>query len=519
MPTAPDLCGIVLEGRYELHELIGEGAFGRVYRGRDRRLARDVAVKVIKPWWAEDPRWVARFEREAQMLARVNDPGIVQIFDVGDGDEALYYVAELVEGESLAARLERGAFTPAEATSVALGLCRALAGAHAQGIVHRDVKPANVLLGVDGRVKVGDFGVARLAQATATSGAQAVLGTPRYMSPEQAAGGTVTAASDVYGVGVILYEMLAGRAPFEAESVIELAVRHLNDRPPPLPPHVPEQLRDVVERALRKRPEARFADAGAMAAALAPLPQAPQGRPDPSADERSTAVLPVLAAATLVDTRRHGGPPPRERQRRSLLPGLLGAGIALVAAGIVVLLALVLIDARKQNVTVPRVVGSSLASARGALSRGDLKARVVAVPSPGGIAGEVVRQLPTAGAHAPHGATVTLTIAQAPRWRTVASFVSHGSGDGQSPSFRIRGSRWRLRYSMGYDGTCTLLLYCFAPSADVYDLGSGGTLDSFDLGKGEQKTRTIDSGPGRYQVSVSAGDDRAHWAMTVQDFY
>jgi hypothetical protein len=141
------------------------------------------------------------------------------------------------------------------------------------------------------------------------------------------------------------------------------------------------------------------------------------------------------------------------------------------------------------------------------------------VPLPGGTAGEVVRQAPTAGTRAAHGATVTLTVAQAPRWRTVASFVSHGNGEGESPPFRIRGSRWRLRYAMGYDGTCTLLFYCFAPSADVFDLSAGDTLDSFDLGKGDRQTRTIASGPGRYQVSVSAGHDHAHWAMTVQDFY
>jgi serine/threonine protein kinase len=157
MPVAPDLVGSALDGRYELHELIGEGAFGRVYRGLDRRLHREVAVKVIKPWWAEDSVWVERFEREARLLARVSDPGIVQIFDIGHAEQGPYYVAELVAGESLAERLSRGPIPLAEALSVAERLCRALASAHSRGVVHCDVKPANVLLGDDGAVKVGDF--------------------------------------------------------------------------------------------------------------------------------------------------------------------------------------------------------------------------------------------------------------------------------------------------------------------------------------------------------------------------
>src|SRR5438445_12327578 len=141
MPRAPEMTGCVLDGRYELHAVVGEGAFGRVYCGRDRRLDRIVAVKVIKPCWAEDPPWADTFEREARLLARVSDPGIVQIFDVGQAQEGLYYVAEFVEGESLASLVERGPLEPGEACVIAEQLCRALASAHAQGIVHRDIKP------------------------------------------------------------------------------------------------------------------------------------------------------------------------------------------------------------------------------------------------------------------------------------------------------------------------------------------------------------------------------------------
>ena len=268
MPHAPDLTGAALDDRYELHALIGEGTFGRVYRGRDRRLARPVAIKVIKPWWAEDPEWVRSFEREAQLLASISDPGIVQIFDVGSAPEGLYYVTELVDGESLVSRLRGGWLDPDEAADIAEQMARALSSAHFQRVVHRDVKPANVLISSDGRVKVTDFGVARLAEGSTDGLGGTVVGTPRYMAPEQANGAAPSPATDVYGVGVVLYEMLAGRAPFDGVTAVELLHRHLHDAPPPLPAQVPPELRRVVARALAKEPAERFTDGEAMARAL-----------------------------------------------------------------------------------------------------------------------------------------------------------------------------------------------------------------------------------------------------------
>ena len=327
MPRAPDLAGSALDGRYELLELLGEGSFGRVYRGRDRRLGRVVAVKVIKPWWAEDDAWVERFEREARLLARVSDPGIIRIYDIGEAEEGPYYVTELIEGESLADRLGRGALPPEDARLIAEQLCSALAGAHREGVVHCDVKPANVLLGDDGRVRVADFGVARVAEGTAQSLSTTVAGTPRYMSPEQARGRPTSAATDVYSAGVLLYEMLAGKPPFEDGSLVELGLRHLQDPPPPLPEHVPGQLRAVVERALAKQPRERYADAGEMEEALraaadarAPGARRPVAAVGAAASEAagSTRVLERGAAATrpldrgAQRTRALSGPPPAE---------------------------------------------------------------------------------------------------------------------------------------------------------------------------------------------------------------
>src|SRR5262249_2226949 len=216
-----------------------------------------------------DPDWAGNFEREARLLARISHPGIVQIFDVGQADEGLYYVSELVDGESLAARLEQGTIAPWQAASIGQQLCSALGHAHAERVVHRDVKPANILISADGQVKVGDFGVARLAEGSTDGASATIVGTPRYMAPEQARGRRATPATDVYSVGIVVYEMLAGSPPFTDRSAVELALRHLHDRPASLPAGTPLELEKIVARALAKDPADRYADGAAMARALA----------------------------------------------------------------------------------------------------------------------------------------------------------------------------------------------------------------------------------------------------------
>ena len=301
MLAGAELDGRILDGRYELRGIIGEGSFGRVSRGRDRRLARPVAVKVIKPWWADDGASIERFQGEAQLLARVNDPGIVQIYDFGHTPDGPYYVAELVEGESLEERLRRGPLAPVEAARIAEQLCGALGSAHAQGVIHCDVKPANVLLDRDGRVKVGDFGVARFGETNPSESSALFGGTPRYMSPEQARGRQLTPASDVYSAGVVLYEMLAGKPPFQAGSAVELGICHLQEEPPELPEQVPAALREVVAVALAKRPGDRYRDGVVMAAALR---SAQESLHDPGA---STAMLQRPPRAPRAGKPEHGG--------------------------------------------------------------------------------------------------------------------------------------------------------------------------------------------------------------------
>ena len=316
MPIAPDLSGRALDDRYELHAVIGEGAFGRVYSGWDRRLERVVAIKMIKPWWAEDPDWAANFDREARLLARISHPGIVQIFDVGKADEGLYYVSELIDGESLAARLKRGPVSPWEAAAIAEQLCNALAQAHAERVIHRDVKPANILISSDGRVKVGDFGVARLAEGSTDGASATIVGTPRYMSPEQARGRRATPATDVYSVGIVLYEMLAGRPPFDEHSAVELALRHLHDRPPKLPSRTPGRLDEIVARALAKEPRKRYADGAAMADALSTALASRTGA------RRTRAGRALALRGRKPSPRRDFAParPPVDRRRQTAVP-------------------------------------------------------------------------------------------------------------------------------------------------------------------------------------------------------
>jgi eukaryotic-like serine/threonine-protein kinase len=419
MPHAPDLSGKALDGRYELHAVIGEGTFGRVYRGLDRRLARRVAVKVIKPWWAEDPNWVRSFEREAQLLASVNDPGIVQIFDVGSAPEGLYYVAEMVDGESLVDRLREGPLEPAEACEIAEQLARALASAHARRVVHRDVKPANVLMTDDGRIKVADFGVAQLAEGSSDGVAGTIVGTPRYMAPEQARGGPTTPATDVYGLGVVLYEMLAGHAPFEGGSAVELAFHHVHDTPPPLPEATPPALVAVVERALAKDPAARFPDGAAMADALqeaevdeplrsrgGTLLAAPPNRapapPTRPVSKPAPAVAPTRVANDY-SPRRNVNPSER-RQRMALF-----ACAILLAAGLIV----GAIALAPGHVRVPNMHGLTRSRAVSRAHHDGLQAQFGHRYS-AAARGTVIGQSPQPGTRVSDGTTVRLTLSAGP---------------------------------------------------------------------------------------------------------
>jgi Protein kinase domain len=269
-----------LADRYELGPVLGEGGMARVYRGVDRQLRRPVAVKVLAAPFDRDHSFLERFRREARAAAGLSHPNIVAVFDSGSDDGTHFIVTELVEGETLADRLGRdGPVPPAEAIAVAVDIARALAAAHERGLIHRDIKPGNVMVLPDGRVKVVDFGIARAAGSDTLTGTGVVLGSTAYVSPEQAGGQPVDERADLYALGCVLYEMLTGRVPFRADTPIATMYRHVNEDPP-LPSTiapVQSELEAIVMRCLEKDPKRRFASAAELEAALLAVPLARSG--------------------------------------------------------------------------------------------------------------------------------------------------------------------------------------------------------------------------------------------------
>jgi serine/threonine-protein kinase len=253
----------VIAERYELEELVGTGGMSSVYRAHDQLLERHVALKVLHPHYADDSEYVERFRREARAVAKLSHPHIVTVIDRGEADGQQYIVFEYVDGENLKQLIERtGPLPTRQAIELTLEIADALAFAHEHGLVHRDVKPQNVLITPDGEAKVTDFGIARsldVEQGVTQTGT--VLGTSNYLSPEQASGHTTTPATDVYSLGVVLYEVLTGEVPFPGENFVAVAMKHINEPPPDVQarrPDVPLRLAAAIDRALAKDPTERF---------------------------------------------------------------------------------------------------------------------------------------------------------------------------------------------------------------------------------------------------------------------
>ena len=321
----------VLSGRYELGSLLGTGGMGEVFEAHDRKLGRRVAVKLLRPGVA-DPTARARFVREVQVAAALTHPNVVAVYDVGIEDGRPFFVMELVDGRTLAAALVDGPLPVDEAARIADGVLAGLAAAQANGLVHRDVKPANVLLAADGSVKLTDFGIAKAVHDATTNltATGQVLGTPAYLAPEQVAGEPAGPATDVYSTGVVLYEMLAGAPPFRGDSPIATALQHRQATVPPLGarrPGVPPALAQVVTRALEKDPAARFADADTMRSAL---DAARRGVPasDPTL-AHLTSVLPSSPAPPHAGRRARTTPSSRRRWVPAALVGVV-IGLALL---------------------------------------------------------------------------------------------------------------------------------------------------------------------------------------------
>ena len=331
-----------LGDRYELQSLLAAGGMGQVWRAHDTLLGRPVAVKVLRSEYTGDALFLARFRAEAQHAAALSHPNIAAVYDYGEeptidgsGEHLAYLVMELVEGESLSVVLARaGTLTPDRTLDVLRQTADALAVAHEAGVVHRDVKPGNVLVRWDGAVKITDFGIAWSAGSVPLTQTGQVVGTASYLSPEQAAGAHATAASDVYALGMVGYECLAGHRAFDGDNSVTIALRHLRDQPAPLPEEIPAGVRTLIERATVKDPTQRYPDGAAFVAAIDELLAGRQLPPVQRTDTQSFWLLPDAAAFAGASPATDRGVPARRRADTRLAKMLVPLIALLVGAGL-----------------------------------------------------------------------------------------------------------------------------------------------------------------------------------------
>ena len=400
--VAPDT---IVDGRYRVLSWLGSGGMADVYCAEDTHLGRQVALKILYRRFAQDAEFVERFKREAQSAAGLNHPNVVNVYDRGEHDGTYYIAMEYLPGRTLKdVIVAQGALDQEAVVDIGIQILRAASFAHRRGVIHRDLKPHNVMIDDAGSAKVTDFGIAR-AGASEMTEAGAVMGTAQYLSPEQAQGHAATSQSDLYSVGIILYELLTGRLPFDGESAVSIAVQHLNDLPPPIHgqrPDVAPELDAAVMRSLEKDPASRWADADefirALEGARGGLATQPLG-------QDTAAFVPVPPTAVAPPAAYEYEEPEEERKPR-------WPWIALGMTALLIALAALLLSGT-DRVEVERVVGQSEAVAVDRLEDDGFEVEIDRQPDLARI-GEVIHQDPGGGSEADEGSTVRLVVSSGP---------------------------------------------------------------------------------------------------------
>ena len=405
----------VVDGRYRVLSRVGSGGMAEVYCAQDLQLGRKVALKILYRRFAEDREFVERFRREASSAAGLQHQHVVSVYDRGEYDGTYYIAMEYLEGRSLKTVIrEEAPLDPERAVDLVIQVLRAARFAHRRGIIHRDLKPHNVIVDREGRAKVTDFGIARAGASDMTQ-TGSIMGTAQYLSPEQAQGLAVSAASDLYSIGIILYELLTARVPFEGASAVTIALKQVNERPTPPSVYnsaVTPELEAVVMRSLEKEPSRRFQDADEFISALQ---AAREGIATPAMVGPPTMVEPTPSQAYAYPEEPLPPREPREGGRWWMwLLAVLVAGAGLAAV--------LLLTNRTQQVTVPTVIGADQANAEAKLRREGFSVDTTSKTSDKP-AGRVIGQDPSGETKADKGSTVTLTVSSGPEQVAVPQVV------------------------------------------------------------------------------------------------
>lgn len=426
------MTGQVLNGRYEIKQRLGGGGMAVVYKATDTYLGRPVSIKVLREQLATDPALLQRFRREAKAVASLSHPNVVSLFDVGQEGETNYLVMEYVEGETLKKRIsERGALSPAATVGIAVQILDALEHAHGKKVIHRDIKPHNILITPSGLVKVTDFGIARAVDGSTLVHTGEIVGSAHYFSPEQAKGQPVDACSDLYSLGVVIFEMLTGRLPFEGDNPLTIALKHIQEEAPDarlINGLVPYGLERIVRRALAKEPSQRYQSAAEFRADLEAWTEGKAGdRPEPATHDT------LVIRGNHEWARRVNGRGAGRRGARGAGGGDTGRGKGRRAMFLVVvsfLLALLGISGygvyafyswiQVPSVEVPEVEGRTLTEAQDLLDEQGLHVEVVAERHSSRIpANYVLEQKKAPGEMVKRGSAVSLVVSRGPEWLSV----------------------------------------------------------------------------------------------------